>query len=390
MRAADAYSLRDYGDMVGDRARTAPFVEALRQAVTPGSIVLDIGTGAGIFALLACRFGAARVYAIEPNDAIDVAMLCAPGTPGSGRITWIKGYSTGLQLPEKADVMIGDLHGTLPMYPGNLSSMIDARQRLLKPGGRIIPGRDTVRVVPAHAPSEYRQVETPWSGNDYGLDLGAGRAYVANSWWRAAAAQVPSGCLLAQPDVWGVIDYATVATPSLDGSLSWQIERAAPCHGYYAWFDGEMAPGLGYSNAPDLPELVYGRAFFPLEQAVDVAIGDSIQARFSARWLSDRYIFRWDTRIHGGDGTLKAEFRQTTFKDRPLLPASLQQASAQHVPTLGEDGRIELAILQGMAGAQSQGSIAEALVTAYPARFADVHAALTRVVRVSARHSGRD
>ena len=85
MRAADGYSILDYGDMVNDRARTAPFVEALRQAVKPGDVVLDIGTGAGIFALLACRFGAARVYAVEPNDAIEVAKICARDVPGSER-----------------------------------------------------------------------------------------------------------------------------------------------------------------------------------------------------------------------------------------------------------------------------------------------------------------
>ena len=60
-----------YGDLIADEARTRPYVEALRQAVTAGSVVLDLGAGAiAFFAILACRFGARRVFAIEVDDAI--------------------------------------------------------------------------------------------------------------------------------------------------------------------------------------------------------------------------------------------------------------------------------------------------------------------------------
>ena len=73
------YSIADYGAMIADEVRMGAFVRALRQAVKPGAVVIDIGTGTGIFALLACRFGARRVYAIEPSDAIQVAREIAVG-----------------------------------------------------------------------------------------------------------------------------------------------------------------------------------------------------------------------------------------------------------------------------------------------------------------------
>jgi protein arginine N-methyltransferase 1 len=38
----------------------------------PGSVVVDIGTGVGILAVLACHYGA-HVPAMEPDDAIEVA-----------------------------------------------------------------------------------------------------------------------------------------------------------------------------------------------------------------------------------------------------------------------------------------------------------------------------
>ncbi len=220
-----------------------------------------------------------------------------------------------------------------------------------------------------------------------GLALAAGRSFVANNWWRAAAAQVPDENMLAEPAVWGEIDYGQVESPNLEGRMQWRIARAAVMHGYYAWFDGEMAPGLGYSNAPQLPELVYGRAFFPLEQAVGVEEGDQVDARFSGHLVAGKYVFRWDTRITGRDGAIKAEFKQTTFKDRPLSPAQLGGASPSHISQLGIDGRVDLLILQGIAAGESLGTIAQTLQAHHPERFPDAHAALNQVVRLSARYA---
>ena len=67
------YSLAAYGDMIRDRVRMDAYAAALREAIRPGATVVDIGTGTGVMACLACRFGAARVYAIEPADVIEVA-----------------------------------------------------------------------------------------------------------------------------------------------------------------------------------------------------------------------------------------------------------------------------------------------------------------------------
>src|SRR5687767_7733786 len=110
------YNISNYGSMIADTVRMNAYAEALRRAVKPGGIVLDIGTGTGIFALLACQFGAQRVYALEPNENIQVAKLLAKDNGFSDRIEFIRDVSTNITLSEKADVIISDLRGMLPLY----------------------------------------------------------------------------------------------------------------------------------------------------------------------------------------------------------------------------------------------------------------------------------
>lgn len=387
MSARDNYSILDYGWMINDHARTSPWVNALRRTVKSGDVVLDIGTGTGFFAFLACQFGAARVYAIEPDDAIEVAKICAADNPGSDRITWLQGFSTDIDLPEKVDVVIADLHGNLPFHTGNIVSLIDARRRHLKPDGRIIPARDVLFAAPAHEPDCYRNVVSPWSGNDYGVDFSAGQTFAQNSFARVKSAAVPPENFLAKPAIWGVIDYSCVDSPNLEGQVEWRIERAGSLHGLYVWFDGELAEGCGYSNAPDLPALPYGRTFFPLERAVEVVPGDQMSARFSATLVDNEYIYRWATRVSAETGALKGEFMQTSFKDRPVLLRELRRSAADFVPALNLQGQIDRTVIEAMAQAQSLGKIAADLAARFPRRFASATAALSYVAKLSVKYT---
>ena len=47
------YTLGGYGQMMADRVRMDAYAAALEQAVRPGCVVLDVGTGTGMMALIA-------------------------------------------------------------------------------------------------------------------------------------------------------------------------------------------------------------------------------------------------------------------------------------------------------------------------------------------------
>ena len=49
------YTVTNFGNMIADRIRMQAIEDALRKHVRPSSIVIDIGTGTGICALLAVQ-----------------------------------------------------------------------------------------------------------------------------------------------------------------------------------------------------------------------------------------------------------------------------------------------------------------------------------------------
>ena len=372
--------------MIADTVRMDAYVQALRRTVKPGSVVLDIGTGTGIFALLACRLGARRVYAMEPSDAIHVARDMARANGLAGSITFFQAMSTEISLPEPADVIVSDLRDILPLHRHHLTSIADARRRLLAPGGVLIPQRDTVWAACVEAPELFRGIEKPWTDNRFGVDLRAGRRVLSNAWCKA---YLKPEQMLTEPQHLTTLDYATVESPNLAAEVSLPPARAGTAHGFCAWFDATLAQGIEFSNAPGQPELVYGSAFFPWLEPVALIPGDTVTMTLTAKLVGDEYVWTWATRIlSGGEPRrVKARFEQSTFFADLRSPASLRRQAAGYVPSLSDDGVIDRLILQMMGEAVPLGDIARRLARERPDRFAGWQDALTRVGELSAKYS---
>jgi protein arginine N-methyltransferase 1 len=381
------YTIAAYGNMIADSIRTSAYVEALRQAVKPGAVVLDIGTGTGIFALLACQFGARRVYAIEPSDAIQVGREVSVANGYGDQIEFIQGLSTQITLPEKVDAIISDLHGALPLFQHHIPSIVDARQRFLAPGGVQIPQRDTLWATVVEAPKLYASYDEPWSSYPYGFKMEAARLRTVNTW--SHGKKLTSEQFLVEPRSWAVLDYLTIQSPDIRASLTWTVNRAGTGHGLALWFDGTLAAGIEFSNAPDKPELVYGYGFFPWESPVSLTPGDTVAVTLQANLVGDDYIWRWETQVFEKDNPSqgKANFRQSTFYGEPLSLEQLRKRAETYIPSLQEAGQIDALILRQMGEAQSLGAIAREIAAQFPQRFPTYQAALTHVGDLSARYS---
>jgi type I protein arginine methyltransferase len=380
------YSLGGYGSMVADRARVDAYAQALRKTVHEGTVVVEVGTGPGIFAVLACQLGASRVYAIEPSEIIQVAREVAAANGCADKIEFFEELSYRVTLPRRADIILSDLRGVLPLFGRHIPAIVDARHRFLAPGGTLIPRKDTLWAAIVEAPKAYSELVDAWDHNPFDQDLSPARRLVVNN---AEKVRVSPNQLLTAHQLWTTLDYGSVENPDVRGNLDWKLERGGTGHGILVWFDADLGEGTGFSNAPSAPETIYGSMFFPWMQPVSLASGQSVKVSLEAKLVENDYVWRWTTRIEPlqGSGNPGIHFEQSQLTGDVLSAAPLHRMAADYVPQLSEEGCLRRRGFELMDGEASLEEIAHRLTTEFPRRFSRWEQALSYAAAISQEYS---
>jgi protein arginine N-methyltransferase 1 len=380
------YNLDAYAQMVADGVRMDAYRKALSRAVTTESVVVDLGAGTGIFALLACQLGASKVYAIEPSDAVFLGAQMARDHGFGDRLEVVKGSSFEVQPSEAADVLVSDLRGAVPLFGRHIPAIVDARSRFLRPGAVLIPRRDLIWAAPVTLPAWHEKHIQRVSDLSLGLDLSSMCAGLVNLTY-----SLPFGAdaLLASPSCWTELDYRVVDSPHVESTLSWEISGRGRAHGLGLWFEAELGDGIAFSTAPGGPESVYGRLVLPFARTLDLERGDTLAVDLSARLVGDDYLWRWETGLRPArsDGE-EVRLSQSTFYACVLSPRQLKAQADDFVPSLSEDGLLKSRALSLMDGAHTLREIADRVAEDFPRRFPSGEAALD-LVRGLARELGR-
>lgn len=377
------YRLDEFGDMIADRARFGGYAEAIRRAVRPGDVVVDVGCGPGIFAMLACRAGAKKVYAIDSGDVLYFARQLAAANGFTDRVVFLHGDSRQMQLPERANVVVSDIRGALPLFAEALPSIEDARDRFLVHGGILIPQRDTMYAAILETPEYYGRRTVPWKSAD-GLDLSSALPSVLNGVYKVRSQR---GQLLAEPQVFYTLDYTRRFVSRASADLRFRATRSGIGHGVTAWFETQLFEDVGFSTAPGSLGTVYGQGFLPWLEPVPLQEGQQVEVALHADPVGGDYIWRWDTRILAANGEPEHVFHQSTFEGAQFSSESLRRRSVDYVPILSEAGEAERWLLQAIDGATPLRDIAEAASQKFPNVFRRPEDALRRVSLLAERFS---
>src|SRR5947209_19568807 len=379
--------LDEHRQYLADGNRVSAFRHAIEEVVTPGDVVLDLGSGTGILGFMACRAGAKRVYAVDDGPIVGLAREVAKANGFQDRITHIKGLSTRVALPETVDVVLADQIGLFGLESGILEYFADARVRFLKPGGVMVPDEVRLIVAPVENQTLFDQVEF-WRRAPAGFDFGAACTIAANTGYPA---RFDSAHLLGVPARAISLRLSTATPDALNAEVVLAAARPGTLHGIGGWFEAQLSPGVTLTNSPLAARPIFRmQVFFPIGQPVSLEERDQIGVKL--RILPAGGIVSWTVEVRGGGGhgpapTNKGRFAHSTFQGMLLCKEDLERTDLEFVPRLSPWGQARRSVLELCDGRRALGDIEREVHRRHPAIFQSPAEAAAFVTEVVTRYA---
>lgn len=283
--------------MLADQPRMAFYHAAIARHIHPGDRVIDLGTGTGILAALAARRGAAHVYAIDHSSILTHARTLAEAN-GIRNVDFIATHSTDFTLDEPVDVILHEQMGDCLFDEAMVANVTDLRDRLLKPGGLILPSAFEFYCEPIKV-NDGRLVPFIWElkvhGYDYSI-LERHRPQDPRYYHLVSSDLNLVEHFLGEPQPVLTVDLHTVKEADLPTEITFTRTVVNPgrLDGYAVFFrakvDADLSLGSGPLDARRAPH--WGFRILRCDRD-DFAVGDQIEVRLSVGRWPDIDTWRW-------------------------------------------------------------------------------------------------
>ncbi|WP_162917426.1 50S ribosomal protein L11 methyltransferase [Dongia deserti] len=267
--------------MMNDQVRNAAFLRAFRAVGIAGKHVLEIGTGAGLLAMMLARENPASLVSCEASPVLfDMANRVIGENGLAGAVRTINKPSSALQvgvdLAQRVDVVVAEIVDSVLVGEGILPSVRDARARLLQSGGRIIPCAMTLYAAPFSSDLIYRDSFVEQNPD---FKLSAFNEF-ASRVHRPLVFGIHPHKILGDSARLFSIDLQANDLGPFSGDAEIRITAEGPLHGYVLWFELELAPGIVVSNPPEEIYSHWGQAVSMVESGGTVKPGQIIRIGF--------------------------------------------------------------------------------------------------------------
>lgn len=269
--------------MLNNAARNEAYDEALRALVCDGDVVLDIGTGSGLLAMMAARAGASRVVSCESVKLIaDKAKEIVSANGFDERVVVINKQSNllrvGEDLPRPADILVAEIFDTGLIGEGALRSIQHAKQSLLKPDAITIPGRAIVYGAIIESESIHNLDRVNEAG---GFDVSLFNEFSTHPAYLQQRLDAHAHRQLC--DTFEVFEFDFQAeTPfSRTATIPVEITQAGLIHGIAFWFDLYLTDDIVFSTAPSAGKSHWEQAIDLLATPRTVTAGEELQVAAS-------------------------------------------------------------------------------------------------------------
>jgi predicted O-methyltransferase YrrM len=263
---------RWYFSMVRDEERHAAYDRVLRRALRDGGRVLDIGTGTGLFAMMAARAGADEVITCDRRPAVvRGARAVIAANALEDRITVIGKQSAdlkiGVDLPGAADVLIWDNLANNLVGVGALPAIEDAMRRLVRPGGAVVPARCEIKAALA----EDRSLDRRRMSRVAGFDMSPFNALARPEY------TVPCGSIdlavRSSATTLFEFDFRYGDAHLAERALREVVGAGGPANGVVQWLVFHLDDEEIYETAPGRSADAFGLEFHPAASAFEAEAG---------------------------------------------------------------------------------------------------------------------
>jgi SAM-dependent methyltransferase len=293
--------------MLADRRRMDFYHAAVTRHIQPGDTVIDLGTGTGILAAFAARRGAAKTYAIDHSAILKHARTLAAHN-GIENVEFVPTHSTAFTVNEPVDVILHEQMGDCLFDEEMIANVSDLRDRILKPGGLILPSRFEFYCEPVKLKND-RHVPFLWELNVHGFDyscLERNRPQDPDYYRLRAGDFGMAEHFLGEPEPVLEIDLQTVREAEMPKELRFTrtVVNAGRMDGYAVYFRARVDDDLCLSTDPLDPDRAPHWGFRVLRTACEeFGAGDVIEVTLKLDRWADVDSWRWShvKRLAAGD-----------------------------------------------------------------------------------------
>lgn len=264
--------------MLNDRDRNLKYEQALTQAITPDSVVLDIGAGSGLLAMIAARAGAKKVITCEMVPAIaEIASEIIAANGFTDQITVIPKKSTnlelGIDLPEPANLLVTETFDVGLLGEEALISIRHAIEHLLTPQAQILPSQAQVYAQLIESPQLHQEDFVDFAS---GFDVSKFNRFALTPNYLQRQLHHYQHQTLSEIQPVFNFDFHKVHQPS-ELELTFTIKQPGTIHAIAFWFDLWLDQEIRISTAPDQEYTHWQQAIQLLDQPQTTKPGDTVK-----------------------------------------------------------------------------------------------------------------
>jgi len=335
--------IHEYRELLCENNRIEAFRNSIFQVVNNSTVIAEIGTALGTYSFFSAMAGAKATYAIEETDLIEVAKTIARNNGMYERITFLKGHSTEIELPETVDYIIFEDYTPVFLYPGLKNVIVDAKKRFLKKNGSFIPYQFEIKIALCQANSFYKKLDIMRSTEDrlYEIDWSYTTKLAFNLPYYLDDENIQ---LLSKEKCIKKININSDEEFTFKFKGDIVVTHNGILHGIVAWWDCIFPIDNKFSNSPLKGISSWGQMFFPFRHTMNVKKGENVTVTLlsyeSPR--TDEINFKWAVTYKD----IHQEFN--TFKNSFIAPSFLVPTGKEYKLSLNKKGEFLLNIIQSV------------------------------------------